>query len=343
MENATIVFFSSDARELYKADIYRAMALPAGYILHFRYPTQYIDRSLLANLKELLDQPGTIFYVSGNDTSLPEKDRQVKLFSIRSVVVRGIMVDQNIDTIHFYLELGDFADVTPHEQTPPEARPPYIFVSKILLTAGTKGTWKERAEAIQADFKPLPFFLIKSVSQRSRALSPVYSWDDKSCSFHLSDESEYQVELTFYDPWLGATGVTVENGSSDVGLLVPAAHRIGAESDTQVFKLQTRSISSQKLSTYSRLLGVDYIADAQATRKTDFRVSLEWTVIKRWTRIWQFGLLSILAAIGLGLAKLATDNLQTDKLVFANLWLGVGGLLAIGVAASLLYLVFNKT
>ncbi len=338
----TIAFFSSDARELYKADIYRALALPAGYILHFRYPTQYIDRGLLGNLKDLLDQPGTIFYVSGNDTSFPEDQRQVKLFSIRSVVVRDVMHDQNIDTIHFYLQLGDFADVHPHADTPPEKLPPYVFVSRVLVETGPKGRWLDRAEAIKADFKPLPFFLIESVSRGSQQLTPVYSHDDKSCSFRLCDESEYQIRLNFYDPWLGATGRTVENGSSDVGLLVPAAHRIGAETDTQIFKLQTRSISSQKLSTYSRLLGLDYV-DSQSTKKADFRVSLEWTVMKRWTRIWQFGLLSILAAIGLGLAKLATDNLKSVNLSMANVLLGLGGLLAIGIAASLLYLVFNKT
>lgn len=343
MATETIAFFSSDARELYKADIYRALVLPPGYILHFRYPTRFVERGLLGTLTDLLNQRGTIFYVSGNDTSLPEKDRQVKLFSIRSVVLKDLMHDQNIDTIHFYLELGDFADVHPLANTRPEILPPNAFVSKVLVDAGPKSLWLDRAHAIKEDFKPLPFFMIESVSRGSQRLRPVYSHDDKSCSFYLSDESEYQVRVTFYDPWLGSTGLTVENGDSDVSLQLPAGHRIGAETDTQIFKLQTRALSSQKLWTYSRLLGVDYVADAQATKKADFRISLEWTVMKRLTRIWQFGLLTILAAIGLGLAKLATDDLQSHQFSMANVWLGLGGVLALGIAASLLYLVFNKT
>ncbi len=37
-----IVFFSLDARDLYKADVYRALALPTGYALQFRYQRKYI-------------------------------------------------------------------------------------------------------------------------------------------------------------------------------------------------------------------------------------------------------------------------------------------------------------
>ena len=42
MPSETIALFSSDARDLYKADVFRALALPAGYVLHFRYPQKYV-------------------------------------------------------------------------------------------------------------------------------------------------------------------------------------------------------------------------------------------------------------------------------------------------------------
>ncbi len=158
----------------------------------------------------------------------------------------------------------------------------------------------------------------------------------------MFDESDYQVNIVTYDPARAATGLTVENGSTDVTFSIPTGHRIGAESDAHPFKLQTHSLSRQKLSTYSTLLGVNYANKLPAPGRPDYRVMLEWTVTKKWMRAWEFALLSVLAALGLALAKFATDDLTKFNGTFANILLGVGAAACIGLAAGLLYVTFNK-
>jgi hypothetical protein len=150
------------------------------------------------------------------------------------------------------------------------------------------------------------------------------------------------VNIVTYDPAQGATGLTVEDGGADVTLSVQTGHRIGAESDAQPFKLQTHSLPRQNVSTYSRLLGVNYSATAPAVGGPDYRIMLEWTVKKKWTRAWQFGVLSVLAALGLGLAKLATDDLSKFNGNYVNAILAAAAAASVGLAAGLLYVAFNK-
>jgi hypothetical protein len=343
MPSETIALFSSDARDLYKADVYRALALPKGYVLHFRYPQKYIQPEILMNLESVVNQHGVIFYVSGNDTSIAPDQRQLTLYSIRSVVIKDIVPDPNIGSVHFYLEMRNFADVTPHAGTNRSILPPTLFVSKISVEEGPNNEWINRVDAVRAHFTSLPFFLLESVRQGARHLSPAYSEPDKASSYHLHDESDYQVNIVTYDPTMGTTGLTVENGSTDITLAIPVGHRIGAQSDAQPYKLQTHSLPRQKVASYSRFLGVNYATTAPpAPGGPDYRVMLEWTVQKKWTKVWQFGGLSILASLGLGLAKLATDDLATFKVSYINGLFALGAAACIGLAAALFYVVFNK-
>jgi hypothetical protein len=105
----TVAFYSSDARDLYKADVYRALALPKGYVLQFRYLKKYIHPDLLANLSNLRGQAGLIFFVSGNNPPVPPtgagngQGRQPALgiHPIRHVTIRDIKIDDNTESILF--------------------------------------------------------------------------------------------------------------------------------------------------------------------------------------------------------------------------------------------------
>ncbi len=195
---------------------------------------------------------------------------------------------------------------------------------------------------MKAHFSDLPFFLVEGVRNGNTLLAPNYSGPDKSSSYHLQDESDYQINIVTYDPTGGATGLTVEKRQC-LRLAVHSTWTSHRETDSQPYKLQTHSLPRQKVSTYSRLLGVNY-ADTSppAPGRPDYRVLLEWTVNKRWTRARQFGFLSVLGALGVGLAKLATDDLGKANFTLCNVLLAVGGAISIGLAAGLFYVAFNK-
>src|SRR5205809_928325 len=84
----TIAFFSSDAHDLYKADVFRVLALPKNHTIQFRYKRKYIDGELLSNLDQLKGKEGCVFLVTGNTTSeVPSAERNLEIFSIRKVKI----------------------------------------------------------------------------------------------------------------------------------------------------------------------------------------------------------------------------------------------------------------
>lgn len=356
----TVAFFSSDARELYKADIYRALALPTGYVLHFRYPKEFIHQDILSNLPSLLTRPSAIFYVSGNDTTRPPDERQVTQYSIRHVRVLDFADNASTSTIHFYLQLDEFFDAQPMPATDRRILPPYIFVAEVQLNPGPNATWRHRVDAIRADFQNMPFFRIERITEKKASLAdrvrawwnkqplvetplvPTYSTHTKRSSYALADESNYVVHVTLYDPGPGNTGLAVENSSEDVTLAVPPQYRVGAQEDTQNFELLTHSLSRSTESALSRLTGVSYAATAPAPNAPDYRVQLDWQVSKGRSKTYAFGILSAIAALGLGVAKLATDDLQKANLAYGNAILGLLALLFIGASGALFYAFFNK-
>ena len=216
-----------------------------------------------------------------------------------------------------------------------------VFVSTISVENGPNSKWIQRVDAVKAHFTDVPFFFVEAVSKGRNALSPAYSQPRRSSSYRLDDESEYQVKIATYDPANGSTGLTAENGGEDVTLAIPAGDRIGAECDSHLYTLQTHSLPRQTVLTYSRLMGVNYTT-TPAPDHPDYRIMLNWTVTKKATRAIVFGALSALAALGLGLAKLATDDLSKFKGTYANILLALSAAASIGCAAGLLYVVFNK-
>ena len=217
----TIVFFSSDARDLYKADIYRALALPKGYALQFRYQRKYIHPELVTDLEGLKGQPGQIVFVTGNDLNTPEDQRSVAYHPIRDIIIREIYNDRNTESIHFFLEMGEFSDSSQHAQTPPDFLPPKSFVSRITLQDSPKKSWINRVKAIESYFKKPLFFNVVGVTRNGREIKPEFSTSDRSSHFKLKDEAEYQIEISFYDPKAGEAGLAAENSSDEVELTYP--------------------------------------------------------------------------------------------------------------------------
>lgn len=62
----TIGFFSSDARMLYKVDIFRVLSLPKQSVIHFRYDAKYVAKGIIDDIKKYIGKVGVVFYRIGN-------------------------------------------------------------------------------------------------------------------------------------------------------------------------------------------------------------------------------------------------------------------------------------
>jgi hypothetical protein len=351
-----LTLVGSDSRDLYKTNIFRALALPKGYIWQYRYRRSWIHGDIITNLKSLVGQQAVLFFATGNDQAVPEDQRILTYHPIRQVVVRDVVDDLLLGIVHFFLEMGDFANVTPHPNTPTTKLSPKCLVTRVTMQDIPALNWADRVKKLAVHFPNQLFFHVVSVKKGGKTIQPEYSEYDRSARYHLTEETGYQVEISFYDPKGGTTGLAVDNSNTEALLNVPSAHYLGTELDTTTFPLQTHTLERKQLLARTILKERERpivvsasvttpsvnLAAAATPAPPTFDVQLDWFVTRGWYKPWLFGFLAIMAAVGVVLGKLATDDLEKMKLVSGNAWLAGAAFICVGVPAGLLYWLFHK-
>lgn len=204
-----ICAFSSDSRELYKADIYRALALPEGHILHFRYERKYVDDDLLERLTAEGIQRIAIFYTHGNQ---PDGHHNKLIHtSIRWAQLVGCPeLSEDTDVFHVYMKLGGFCDLTIDSSNVSEKQPPTNFFSILDCSElNDAETWHSRVERIKDFFPNISFFQLKGIykakivgSDKKQNLK--YKNNEKSCHYDLHQGKNYLLKLSLGNPNVNA-------------------------------------------------------------------------------------------------------------------------------------------
>lgn len=332
-----IALFSSDEAPLYKSDVYRSLALPKNYVLHFRYNKRHIDRNFLDNLEILKKRNCVVFFASGNDRSILADDRNIKTFSIRKVKIKDIVKSYDTKWIHFYLQLGDFIDfkITKHDK---RLIPPRQFVSEVSVSMGDEGKWIDRVKAIKNEFDDLIFFNIKSIKsklwKKSCKQSPSYLTFSKESRFQLVDEEEYNVEFCFADFNEKGKAFNAEGNSKELSINIPTDFRIGAIVDNRNFFINTHSIEVRRVSRALRFY---------PDNKRNYEVILNFDIRRKKTKIFWFGVLSAISFFSFFLSQLSIELYKKVVIDFGDMVvLCLIGIILIGVSASFLYNLFNK-
>jgi hypothetical protein len=339
MSANTIAFFSSDARDLYKADVFRVLALPKNHIIQFRYKKKYIDSELLADLDQLKGKEGCVFLVTGNTNPVDvNTERILNLFSIRKVKILDYYNDiDKTQQVYFYLELLDFCDYQIHKDTSKGKQPSGdIFVSNLVVEGGPNNSWINRIETIKASFPSHLFFNIDSIKKDGNVITPNYSRSDHSSSFDLEDESQYQIDMSFYDLGEGTSILSKEIDLTVLSSNIPNNFRVNAPLDIRTFTFQTKSLIKQQEVTSLRF--------GQSDKLDVYHVDLQLNIERGFWKPFQFGLLTCLAALGIIGTQLVgkkTDELQM-LLSFWNVGIAIISLIAIGAASAFLFQFFNK-
>jgi hypothetical protein len=340
MSRTIIAFFSSDAREKYKGDVFRALALPQKYGIHFRYQTSWIHPQVLSKLETLKGQTGVIFYAQGNDLTIEKDRRQITNTSIRNVTIKDIYQDKNLDIVNFYLELNDFCDCTPHSNSSKDLLPPNGIVSEITVIDGVDNSWYGRVSKVKDSFKDTLFYFIDSIKQNNDTLQASYLLAKRDWQYELSEGSEYQVQISFYDPEDGENGLIVENSSNAVILEIPSGHKVAAPRDTIIFDIITQSLAQKNSRSHSK---ISIRTDTQcATPQIDLSVQIQWKIIRTVSSVMKFGALSVLAAMGVLGLSVAFKDLTGSSFALVNWGIAIASLIAIGCSASQLFNEFNK-
>ena len=336
MTSKLLTFFSSDAAPLYKADVFRALALPEGYVLQFRYPLQYIDPSFGGNFSSFVGRKGCIFFVHGNDLSLPSAKRPHQVFSIREVTVSGFFLDEtDTEQTYFYLKLGQFKDYRDSGGVLRQQAAKDIYVSEAEFDLGTEHSWSDRVRAVSTFFPSFLFYGIKAVLEGSTVKTPVYDELTHSSRFDLNDESDYRYEMLFLDTTGGEAILKTESLSESLAVSIPAEFIVGAKTDHLTFPFQTGSLNRRTETATVRFLQ-DGISSA-------YRVDLTFRITRSWWKPVFFGLWTALAGLGLLLAQMVPKVItEIPPLTTVNFALGAAAVLFVGAGAGALYHLFNK-
>jgi len=212
----TICAFSSDSRELYKADIYRVLALPENHIVYFRYKKKYVDDNLLNNTKKLNNQKVAIFFTHGNDLEGLGAN-PFKHFSVRWASITTTEFSPETEVFHIYMKLGDFCNLQIDTGNSAEKKPPTKFFSKLNCTErNLENNWQSRILAIKDYFPKMTFFHLKSIGNGWRDKCLHYKNSKKSCHYNLTHGERYILRLAVSNPSASDTKIEISDSSEEI-------------------------------------------------------------------------------------------------------------------------------
>ena len=166
-----ICSYSSDARTLYKADIYKVLSMPKGFIVHFRYKKKYVDDAILNKLGDYVGKEIVIFYTTTADG---------KNIPIRKAKLVKAEVTKETALFHAYMELDEFTNVDLKEEKPASK----FFTSQNLEYVDEKNNWIDKIEEVKESFKDMLFYHIKSITDYDGKEISIKHREDKKASLY---------------------------------------------------------------------------------------------------------------------------------------------------------------
>ncbi|VFQ47373.1 hypothetical protein [Desulfoluna butyratoxydans] len=212
-----ICAFSSDSRDLYKADIYRVLALPKGHLIHFRYKKRYVDENLLNSRRYLKHQKMAIFFTHGN--SINCENPELRNESIRWARIVHTEISNDTDVFHVYMALQNFCNVTIDSGNSTEKAPPHKFFSKLQCTVTSRDdNWQSRVDLIKEHFQNLTFFHLKQIEKKYCNEKIKYFNNNKSCRYELTHGNRYVIKMAIANPHNSNTKINISDSSDEISI-----------------------------------------------------------------------------------------------------------------------------
>lgn len=329
-----ICAFSSDARELYKADIYRALALPEGHILHFRYKKKYVDPNIISLGKDIKGRKLVIFYTHGNVGA----DKNIEHISIREAIVVDFEVSGETDVAHIYMRLNGFCNVQIDSINSMEKLPPNKFFSEASCTfVDENNNWQTRINAVKQFLPPLIYFQFKGISSSrwpfsKKNLTLKYANSDRSCFFRLKQGARHTLHLTLGNPDTTTTKINVDEPGRDVSINVVKP----IETSVQFDDIDVPMIV-QSLQIYKKPSLLTFLPENGAASLGEYATNVELELHGGLVKPGLFGFFSLCV-----LGAIVAVQPRSPASLWPSWWvIGIAAVLFWG-ATSVLFYWFNK-
>ncbi|MFZ3376186.1 MAG: hypothetical protein WA183_11595 [Chthoniobacterales bacterium] len=292
-------------------------------------------------MSKLRSRLGVIYFLSGNNLTIPEEERSLQKYPVRQCTVVDAFHENDVDQITFILQLQEFVSCEIDQaRISREDMPPKTFVSEAVLDGIINVTWIQAVRALERHFNDALFCQIACVLKGAKPISARYSKALKHSYFHLKEDSVYAIKCICYDPTAQNRSLVIRYQSEDLEVSNSFESGVGAGTDVRLLPLRTRALkahSSQIFSTfYSPKASIGgQSADPNQGDPNHFRIW--WQVGRKRLNILLFGLCSGLLALAVVLTQAFDKACPPWGVVFVS-----AGIILAGFAAAGLFNFFNK-
>lgn len=327
MVENVIAIFSSDARPLYKKDIFRVLALPKDYVIHFRYQTKYLSDDF-NHISELKDKRAIVFFTIGNDLELAEEARNITNIAIREARIVDAIQEENTGMYHLFLKLLDFVNASiPIGQT---NMPPSKYVSKIKVTNLQKDIWINRVNEVKHKYQNTMLFLVDGIYEGEKRLELNYSNEFKNSYYQLFDDKQYLLKISFFDPSQGRNSISVHEENHLVYFNMAGKFSIETKLDDRIYRLATKNLESDKASTT-----LTFLSTGEENQST-FDVGISLNIKRKRWKTLIFGICSSAILLGVVLGNYSFKGSSPKY------YLAIIALVLVGVGPAILFKTLNK-
>jgi len=339
MENQDFICaFSSDSRELYKADIFRAINLPHNHVIHFRYKSKYVDECFITqDRSNWYGKDAIIFFTKGNEINKSEPS--ITNISIRRAKIVDFYYDKiTTDVCHLYMKLGDFCTLLLPTAVSGSI-PPSKFLSKINLPIPKVISWKECVESVSDSFKGKTFTRIKELRDGNSGIIDLkYDSIARSSYYELNQGERYNLYLDIGNPDINNCKTELNGSSDDISFHCILPLEATVQYDLKVIPLSVKKIQTRKAYSTISLIPLSTATryrEDKITEHREFATLIEIRTIQRLSTSFAFGFASLILAMGIGFGRAAFKN--EIEWVYTLL-----AILCIFSSATFLHHYFNK-
>lgn len=335
-----ICLFSSNARSLYKRDVFRVMALPSGYTIHFRYLAKYVGLDLM-KLDSYKEKSCAIFFTWGNE--LVNQQTLVN-YSLREAIIEDIRKNDDTGLVHFYLKLKDFKEFE-IQANQESIAPPTKYVSELDVEEKEVKPWHEIVSNIKSSFKDQLMYKFNLTNDSNTEIEPKFDKAKCESYYLLEDESSYSLNIAFYDTSEPRENkyqsIKFEQSGELLKINAPSIIEIGALRDNKSFNVFTNSLNSANSFTYLNF--ISEVKNSEESVEENYNVEIQVQVEKNQNRAIKFATYSILALTCAGFGKILSDYVDINGNFSLRLALFIAITLIFGaLSAYKLYTLFNK-
>jgi len=338
--NDAIALYSSDATILYKADVFRAMALPSGYTMQFRYEKKYLAPQFHDKYESLKHKTGVIFFIAGNDVTKKISDRVLTRYSIRRCKIIDVFEDGTTKLVILIIELDSFVDCELDESIRHTEQSPLYFVSALSPHKQQARQWYDQVKKIESHFPGVLFFTISELLSEGTVIKPAYDSRRRLSLFKIKEEANYTLKCSCYDREGGSRILEIETNSSDIYYANLFESGIGATRDPRWLPLTTGTLKTLSVPVVLRFYSpTNIIKKAQEDPNL---VRLYFFVYRSRCKIYWLGFLSVLTVLGALFTQISSKNI-TDPPSLVLIGIKLLGVVLFGFCASEFYRFFGKT